>query len=55
VTDRPDRAAEAQRAREYAAQLRSGHVTAETLVRVAHVLDRLADLAERTDTEPSAN
>lgn len=56
MTDRPDRAAEAQRAREFAAQLRSGCVTNETLARAAHVLDRLADLVERTDIpEPSAN
>lgn len=56
MTDRPDRAAEAERAREMAAQLRSGYVFAETLLRAAHLLDRMADLAERNDTpEPSAN
>lgn len=56
MTDRPDRAAEAQRAREIAAQLRSGYVVAETLIRAAHLLDRMADLAERNDIpEPSAN
>lgn len=56
MSDRPDRAAEARRARELAAQLRSGPATAETLLRAAHVLDRLADLVERNDIpEPSAN
>lgn len=51
-----DRAAEVERAREMAAQLRSGYYTAETLIRAAHLLDRMADLAERNDTpEPSAN
>jgi hypothetical protein len=58
VTDRPDRAAEVERAREFAAQLRSGYTAsiAETLLRAAHLLDRMADLAERNDIpEPSAN
>lgn len=58
MTDRPDRAAEAQRARELAAQLRSGHTPdpRATMLRAAHLLERMADPAELPNTpESSAN